>query len=131
MAKRYFHSQIDGYRVKFTHEANYTNYTAFINGLATTVYAKSLPEISGKVRKVIAAHAASLEVRHNTGQPAEVEIVNGQLERNLGAFTTDHPEDLCDDAKCGCHDDCDRRDCETCFDYAMGRAESAAEGMER
>lgn len=34
-------------------------------------------------------HTASLEVRHNTGQPAETEIVNGQLEAHADAFTTD------------------------------------------
>lgn len=44
----------------------------------------------------------------------------------------DHPEDeLCDDPLCECHDDCDRRDCEVCFEYAIDQAERISEGMER
>lgn len=54
MAKRYFHSNIEGYKVKFTHDANYTNYEAYINGLDRRAYGKTLPEISANVRKIIA-----------------------------------------------------------------------------
>lgn len=36
-------------------------------------------------------HAASLEVRHNTGANADVEVVNSQLEANEDAFYFDEP----------------------------------------
>lgn len=40
----------------------------------------------------------------------------------------EHGDELCDNALCACHDDCDRRDCDICFDHAVGQAEAAFEG---
>lgn len=50
----YFHVQIDGYKVKFTHDSKYTKYEAYINGLGKMAYGTSLKDINEKVRAIIA-----------------------------------------------------------------------------
>lgn len=55
MAKRYYtHSNIDGYKVKFSTDETYHDNQAFIYGLGRTVYGKSSKEVSDKVRAIIA-----------------------------------------------------------------------------
>lgn len=54
MRQQYFHSTVEGYRVKYKHDPNFTNFSAYIEGLGRRVYADRFPEITRKVREVIA-----------------------------------------------------------------------------
>lgn len=54
--QRQFSSAVEGYKVTFKHDANFTNYEAFIVGLGLRARGESLVEVNKKVREVIQAN---------------------------------------------------------------------------